>query len=283
MLNYGLSFNYRQRLNIQAFRQALIQAYENDDPAPNAHRGEAQYLLIEYKSPGGSTQPFLIPSQAVWSSNLFSERTFTDPKDLPRVYLRITKNESETSKHAGKDYNFTLAGFKPFSESDKSKRFRRKIDEPDTDGKRWKWLDISYGDLQAGEEVDIDEDGKEETIIADQTGVILGAMDSQEGEIDPEQENQGITGEYTSQLSDPNKPDISVFKRIENNSNIINKRNSSATEDFFQILRLKNITPEVRQQVKEGDELDEDNKILKIKTPLIKGKHEAWITPWRKE
>ncbi len=134
LIRYGLSMNYSQHLQMQAFRQAVKRAYDDGrDTFVNA-----SYSILEDKPIPDPADPYGLSERsifgasasAVWSNQVYGAPTYDAISDLPRVDYQIN----------GKRYSFTTGAFKEVS-------YRgQKLWEKDEKG-NWKEIQATYTTL----------------------------------------------------------------------------------------------------------------------------------------
>jgi len=108
LIRYGLSINYSQRLQMEAFRQAVKRAYSGRNTFVNA-----SYTILEDKPIPNPADPFGASERsvfgasagAVWSNQVYAASEYGAISDLPRVDYQIND----------KRYTFTTGAFKDVS------------------------------------------------------------------------------------------------------------------------------------------------------------------------
>lgn len=297
-IQYGMRMNYQQRLQMQTFRKALKRASEvggtyryvtwltlEDKPLPEA---QGQFGIA-------SRSPYSSAASGVWSQDLYAEFEYGKEEDLPRIELEINQ----------KRYTFTTAAYRECSCSDNIKK--KEDDEEDkylmnggsgSDGIYWYWKAVACDGIQQFENYDLDADDKEELVLeidyievdGDGDGVIDGeevdklkVIDYQEGDIDltlntkdkrAGKEEQGLRPDYTKKEI----KEASLNKK-EDSGKIITTTSIDITEKFYHPIVLNKITDNVKSQVKEGDILDEEKKVLYVYKGFQRSKTTSWSTP----
>lgn len=276
LLTYGMNSNYSDNMNMQAFRHALQKAYDARRTYYNS-----QVIVMDYKAPPQaqgvnaitSFSPVIASSSALLSNDLMSEWDEEDYGNytfIPKINLLV----KDKSGKIGKAYNFTTADWREYDLN--AVEVKEKEDDADDtnppDGIYWRWKTVALADVQEGGSYDVDEDGKEETVIFfDKDTGIARVMDSQEGEMDFTLNSQDLRKDIFAShglISGEQKQRTQVrpdthFKKSEGPGTINSEWAVDMEDNFYHPLKLNRVTynsatveaDSIVEQMQAGDEI----------------------------
>jgi hypothetical protein len=270
VINYGISLNQQQHLSMQTFRKALqLSKSKGWSAAPNVGASLTVVKDLPMPDPSnpfgiGETSPVIAQGSGTWSRYGGAEPEFTN-SELPRINFMINGIQ--------KTYTLGKYGHRNcYGSTIKRKKVRYgklPADYRDKVGPCWKWESVIDYELERGDDIDIDSDGKAESVVwleykdddPDEGVKEFWYMDSQEGQmdttIDPEEGiPHGLQPEYTKDV----QVDASIVKD-ESGSGISTTRRSTVTETIRRIIRTR-----------AGDQT--------ISSDVPQGQSSSWQTNW---
>ncbi len=289
----GMNFNQGQFLQMQVFRKALNYAYNNDETGVSWVTLEDKPLPTSGDLFGKSERRVrIMPANVYWTQDMYITPEHGKDKDLPRVHYEIN----------GQRYDFTTAGWTEYACETNTTPIREKKDCKNC-SPSWKWKTVSCGDVEVGKAYDVDADDKEELVVEKAGGgawvmdsssgepvsvyidtpITLYLMDNQEGDLDltyssadkeAGKKMSGLQADY-----DKTATERSSFNRQTSQGGTTTTTAVDMQETFAHKILLNKITQNVRDQVKSGDYLDENNKILYVGNTFTQRKTTRWFTP----
>lgn len=281
LINYGLNLNYIQNLRMQTFRRALALAKERSASSRQVQLTVIKDLYLPNPSDKfgiSESSPYTAGTSAVWSRYLYAEYEDSKPKiDLPKIdyiingqhktYTIADYGEHKCSFSRSPTGNLTVEFLKK-----KENDLKDKFDINGTlvsDNIYWYWKPIPCNLVQQGDQIDVDNDGKEEYVYKveksdednpDSSTVKFYYLDYQDGpnvEIDITknedlgEEIQGLQPEYIKEINIEN----TSLEKWEDRTNIKTRTKSKITEIISRIIKTKKGDEEVKSEIKKEEEI----------------------------
>jgi hypothetical protein len=174
LIQYGISFNFQQNLDMLSYWKAMKLALISGNPTSLSVVRDSAMPDPANVFHKGETVPYSAGGSAVFSEDLYDDYYDEDgnllPEKIPKVDYIIN----------GRQYTLSAAAYKKMAdlglnEHNVYKKVKRKradpLDEYNVDGTRgsddryWYWQDVSWPLLKEGAGADLDGDGKEEVLV----------------------------------------------------------------------------------------------------------------------
>jgi len=301
LVQYGLSLNYDQNLQMQTFRKALALAKERAGTSQQVDITVVKDQAIPNPADqfgASETSPYIAQASAVWTNRLGDEIENWLPKaDLPHIdYIINGQQKSYTTANYG--YKYCSGSEIPPGDSacdfpTTSLCFYKKENDvkdeyilttplfhetwenyykpvKGSDGIYWYWKKAPCEETEAGDSVDIDNDGKEEMIYKvskvknSQNTSSIYYFKLQDGEIDTtknkdlDEEPQGLQPGFTKTITKDN----TSLEKWEDKSQIKTTTKSNIKEVIKRTIKTN-----------QGDE--------DVQSTIEKENESTWTTPWQ--
>lgn len=202
LIQYGISFNYQQHLAMQTFRKALQISRNRSMGSPQVSLTAVKDLPVpDPSNPLGvvETSPVTAGASGIWSIDLYAEslgdeNAPPEDKSLPKtdIIINAIQKTYKTAKFgyytcSSTEEKATMINKKETNYGKLPLTWDQKV------GPCWYWKMVEDTDVKVGDAVDIDNDGKTETIVKIKevevpfSGKVLVGfwyLDLQEGDID---------------------------------------------------------------------------------------------------
>lgn len=259
LIQYGISLNYSQHHILQSFRRALFES-KNKSPsaAPAVSVSFTSIKDLPIPNPAnpfglGQTSPVVASVSATQSRHLM-DRYHHGPSELPRAEFIIN----------GRRYTYTTADFGYHDCSGRSIKVKKtdyaRIPSrwDDERGPCWYWGYETDYDLEAGDEIDIDNDGKGESIVdveQDDDGDLeeFWYLDFQEGQIDMTVNPREGPVQGLQDQVDKTVTSSGTIQKTESASGITSSRQASVTEVIRRLIRTRSGTHAATSTVSQQD------------------------------